>query len=302
MVNQGYEYLVLETTSHGLYQYRNWGIKPLIAGLTNIAQEHLDYHLNYENYVDAKVLLLKQAQIAIINADDSSFNRVKKKLRYRHLLEYSQEMPVPSVIEKALKQRFTEDYNRMNAKLAFTVGQQLGLSHEDMAAAFLSFPGVAGRMQWLTTGKNFDVVIDFAHTPQALRGALIALRQQMKPRKLDGRLIAVFGCASQRDTFKRPVMTAIAVELADLVILTAEDPRNEDVWSIIRQMKEQLTTGHSKIISIADRGQAIEFALKELAGKGDLVGIFGKGHEKTMCYGNQEVPWSDLQAATDALK
>jgi len=301
MVTEGYEYLVLEATSHGIYQYRTWGIKPLIAGLTNIAQEHLDYHLNYENYVDAKVLLFKQADTVILNADDSSFNRVRKRLRGANIIEYSQEKALPASIQRAMKKRFGEEYNRMNTRLAATIMEQLGVNQSVVAEGIESFPGIEGRMQWIDTHRNFSVVIDFAHTPQALQGALVALRQHMKEQKLSGRLIAIFGCASQRDTLKRPIMTAIAVDLADRVVLTAEDPRSEDIWAIIREMKEQLTTGHNKILSIADRQAAITFAIKH-AEKGDVIGIFGKGHETTMCYGIEELPWSDRAAVAEALK
>ncbi len=119
--------------------------------------------------------------------------------------------------------------------------------------------------------------------------------------KSAGRLIAVFGCAGLRDRKKRPMMGKIAVDLADLALFTAEDPRTEDIWSIIRQMKEQLTEGHNKIISIADRQTAIEYAINTLAKRGDVIGIFGKGPEKSMCYGTTEIPWSDTKVVQSCL-
>jgi len=115
----------------------------------------------------------------------------------------------------------------------------------------------------------------------------------MKKEKITGKLIAVYGCAGLRDAEKRPVMGKIGLQHADLVVYTAEDPRTEDVWSIIRQMKEQLETGHNRVVSIGDRKEAIDFAINKLAKNGDLVGLFGKGPEKSMCYGTVEYPWSE---------
>jgi len=126
--------------------------------------------------------------------------------------------------------------------------------------------------------------------------------KMMRQEKMTGKLIAVVGAAGLRDKEKRPLMGKIAVDNTNLVIFTAEDPRTEDVWSIIRQMKEQLTEGHNKIVSIADRREAIKFALTKVAKKGDVVGIFGKGPEKSMCYGKIEYPWSDRGVVEEILK
>lgn len=123
----------------------------------------------------------------------------------------------------------------------------------------------------------------------------------MKKEKITGNLIAVYGCAGLRDKEKRPTMGKIGLQHADLVVFTAEDPRTEDVWAIIRQMKEQLETSHNRIISIADREQAIDFAINNLAKKGDVVALFGKGPEKSMCYGTVEYPWSETAAVEKAL-
>lgn len=301
MVDEGYTHLVLETTSHGIYQYRTWGITPKIAGVTNIANEHLDYHITYENYLEAKSLLLKKAQLAVINADDQSYPKLKKILRRSHTptVEYSAHDRLPPSVAKAVNDRFPEVFNQTNSRLIFQMATQLGVKNKDIATGIMSFPGIPGRMQSVPNTAGLNIIVDFAHTPQALEQALLTLRAT---KKRGSNLIAVFGAAGLRDPGKRPAMTKVAVELADLVVLTAEDPRTEDVWSIIRQMKEQLTTGHRKLVSIADRQQAIQFALSELAKKGDTVGIFGKGHETSMCYGTVEYPWSDFTAIDTVLK
>lgn len=302
LVDDDYEYVVLEVTSHGIYQYRIWGIIPLIAGITNVANEHLDYHVTYQQYLEAKAELLTTASFSVINDDDQSASQLKKILRAAQtpFSTYSREDAISPTTKKAITNRFPEAYNQSNARLALAISQKLQIPEKTFREAIATFPGIPGRMEVVQT-KPFKVVVDFAHTPQGLSAALTALRSQLKKQSKKGKLIAVFGAAGLRDRAKRPVMGRIGVELADFVVLTAEDPRTENVWSIIRQMKEQLTTGHDKIASIADRGEALRFALQKLAQPGDMVGIFGKGHEKSMCFGTTEHPWDDRQAARELL-
>ena len=304
MVELGIEYLVLEATSHGLYQHRLWGIYPEIAGYTNITHEHLDYHVTYPEYVAAKALLAKAARKIVINADDAnSYKELKRQLAERStdIETYSRSDRLPTAVSKAIQARFDQPYNQMNARLVYKMAKLMEVSDRDYVTGLQSFPGVAGRMQEVGKVKNIRVIVDFAHTPNALSAALSSIRKQMKQAKSKGRLIAVFGCAGLRDIQKRPMMGRIGAELADLAIFTAEDPRTEDVWSIIRQMKQDLGTYHSKVASVADRQEAIEFAIQKMAKSGDVVGIFGKGHEKSMSYGTVEYPWSDLTAAQEAL-
>ncbi len=304
MVNKGYEYLILEATSHGIYQYRLWGITPLLAGVTNITREHLDYHVTYDLYLKAKAELLGKAQVAVINADDElSFNKLRRELKNSKttVLTYSMENPLPKVVEQAVKSRFTQPYNFLNARLVYTLAKQLEITDKEIAGGITAFPGVPGRMQQIGKHNGIEVIVDFAHTPNGLFQALSTLRQQHKESSPTGRVIAVFGCAGLRDVHKRPIMGRTGAEIADLAIFTAEDPRSEDVWAIIRQMKGDLDPYHDKVLSIADRRQAIFYAVTKLARKGDLVAIFGKGHEKSMCYGTIEYPWSDADVASEAL-
>lgn len=305
MLKHKVEYLVLEFTSQGAYQYRLFGISPLIAGVTNIDQDHFDYHLNYQNYLEAKATVLKKAKTIVLNEDDQSYYRLKKifpSSKYR-ILEYSQEQKLTSKIERAIKERFsTEVFNQNNARLASTIALDLGLNAAEISQSLISFQGVPGRMQAIENKRGLKIIVDFAHTPQGLRSALTALRALMKEQKMPGKLIAVYGCAGLRDASKRSIMGEIGVELADLVVMTAEDPRTEDIWSIIRQMKESLTIGHNKVLSIPDRQEAIDFAINKLAKRGDVIGIFGKGPEKSMCYGTTEIAWSDAEAVEKALK
>jgi UDP-N-acetylmuramoyl-L-alanyl-D-glutamate--2,6-diaminopimelate ligase len=301
MVDDHYEYLILEVTSHGSYQYRDWGIKPILSGLTNIANEHLDYHVNYEEYLNAKTQILSKAPTAVVNSDDYSYQFLRKKLNRTNLITYSQDSELPKKVALAIKKRFPENYNQMNSKLVYALSKLLHIDDKSFVQAIETFQGIPGRMQVIPNRKKINLVVDFAHTPQGLRSVLRFLREQMQNNKNPGKLIAVFGCAGQRDAGKRPEMGKIATKLADLAVFTAEDPRNEDVWSIIRQMKENLTHNHSKIVSIADRGEAIDFTINELAKPGDTVVVLGKGHEQSMCYFGVEYPWNDAQAIEKIL-
>lgn len=301
MVDQEYEYLVLEVTSHGSYQYRDWGIKPILSGVTNIANEHLDYHLNYQEYLDAKANILRKAPTAVVNADDYSYQFLKKKLTNTNLVTYSKESELPKKVQKSIEKRFPESYNQMNAKLVYALSKLLHIDDADYIKAIDTFVGIPGRMQLIPNKKRLQLIVDFAHTPQGLRSVLRSIREQLHKNKESGKLIAVFGCAGRRDASKRPEMGKIGSELADIAIFTAEDPRDEDVWSIIRQMKENLTENHNKIVSIAERGEAIEFAINSLARAGDTVVVLGKGHEQSMCYSGVEYPWNDVDAIHKVL-
>jgi UDP-N-acetylmuramoyl-L-alanyl-D-glutamate--2,6-diaminopimelate ligase len=144
-------------------------------------------------------------------------------------------------------------------------------------------------MEQIPNTRKVQIVVDFAHTPNALKSALSSLKKNTK-----GKLIAVYGAAGERDVLKRPQMGDIGARLSDVVILTSEDPRSENVESIIYQMKQGITKGHDKVISIPDRATAIEWAIDRIAQAGDTIGVFGKGHERSMNLdGKRETPWSD---------
>ncbi len=307
MVKQNCEYAVLEMTSHGTYQFRDWGLKPIIAGLTNITHEHLDYFVNYDHYLKAKSLILKKANIAVINQDDQSFYPMRQHLNLnkQKIESYSLDEDLPSNINEAIKKRFPEKYNHSNARLATKIAQLTGVKDIAITKAITSFEGVPGRMQEikLPSGKNgFRIIVDFAHTPNAIFNALSALKEQLATQDKKGRLIALFGSAGKRDISKRPAMGRAASKIADLVVMTADDPRTEDIWSIINQLKSGIEQGHNKIISIPDRYQAIKYTLTQLAQPGDIVALLGKGVEKSMAIGKKETPWSDEIVAKDILK
>jgi len=293
----GYEYVVLEATSHGFDQFRLFGTNIRIAVITNITHDHFDYHKTYDRYLAAKAKIFNKAKIAIINRDDQSYAHLKKYLKRKtHILPYTLK---EANRQEYISNHFPQNYNRMNALAAVTVAKALKLKKDDYLKGLTTFPGVAGRLQAIPNKRSLHCYVDFAHTPNALKSVLTALRKTHPKAKL----IAIYGCAGLRDAVKRPIMGMIGSQLADEVIFTSEDPRTEDVKTIIRQMKDGVTTNHGHVHAIVDRRLAISFAINHLAKAGDVVAVLGKGHEKSLnLNGSQEIPWSDAKEMSKALK
>lgn len=295
----GDEFMILEVTSHALEQFRVWGVKFEIGVITNITHEHLDYHGNFENYLKAKAKLIKNAEVAVLNRDDANF---KKLSQYSLGKVFSFGLNKNADFNPAnfpLKLQLAENYNIYNALAAAAVATILGIDKKAVQNALGSFKTLPGRMEEIKNNRGMKVIVDFAHTPNALENALKALRSQTS-----GKLIAVFGAASERDLKKRPMMGEISAKLADITILTDEDPRFEDRNKIIEDIavgayKNGAVDGKN-LFKEPDRAKAIKLAVS-LASKGDTIGIFGKGHEKSMNYQGKELPWSDRKAAQNAL-
>ncbi len=314
MVKRKIEYAVLEVTSHGLSQYRVWGIPFEIGVLTNITPEHLDYHKTMEEYVKAKSGLFKVVTKAVLNRFDSSFGKIRKYIPKSVKIITYPDPTIDLIIRNAINNKFPETYNRFNAEAACITAREYGVRSKDIVSAILTFPKVKGRLEEVSNKLGVKIYIDFAHTPNALKNVLGELKKHTK-----GKLISVFGCAGERDIKKRPVMGEISSRFADISIFTAEDPRNEFIGDILEDMicgakktkvkeilsddfKEKLKENKKVFLRIPERGEAIFWAVRKLAGKGDTIVICGKGHEKSMAYGKIEYPWSDKEAVEDALK
>jgi len=300
-VDQNFTHLVLETTSHGLDQHRLLGINFQIGVLTNITHEHLDYHRTYKEYLQAKARLFKKVKVAILNCEDSSYRKIYPFIpKKAKIVTYGLKKGDINLKTFSFKTKLPGKYNLRNCLAAVAAVKALGVKDTIIKKAIFEFEGVSGRMEEIKKGQNFRVIVDFAHTPNALKNALITLRE-----KTSGRVISVFGCAGLRDFKKRPLMGEISCRLADITILTAEDPRTENLSKILNQ----IVAGCQKaggiegktFFKIPDRRKAIEFAISK-AKKGDTVGIFGKGHERSMCFGTKEYPWSDQREARKALR
>jgi UDP-N-acetylmuramoyl-L-alanyl-D-glutamate--2,6-diaminopimelate ligase len=330
MTAAGINHVVLEATSHGLSQRRVAACEFDIGVVTNITHEHLDYHGSYEAYRAAKGILFEglsetkpkrigEAQGAVLNRDDRSYEYLRKITRVPSLsyglgsesdvrAENIQHDPDGLVFDGItqgarfpVKTFLVGTYNVLNclAAIAATAGI-LSLPVESVQRGIAALTGVPGRMERIDVGQKFLAFVDFAHTPNALRRALEAGREMIR----QGRVIAVFGSAGLRDRAKRRMMAQTSADLADLTILTAEDPRSESLEAILAEMAsgaaERGAREGKDIWRIPDRGDALRFAVS-LASPDDIVIACGKGHEQSMCFGEKEYPWDDRTALRAAL-
>jgi UDP-N-acetylmuramoyl-L-alanyl-D-glutamate--2,6-diaminopimelate ligase len=342
MVAQGLTHVVLEATSHGLAQRRVTACEFDIGVVTNITHEHLDYHGSYEAYREAKGILFtdlhktpaKPHQVipaAVLNRDDKSYTYLSSivKAPVRQLTYGLKpgntvwadeiEVNIDGLIFTArgqdlhipIRSGLKGAYNISNclAAIACTVNGLL-IPADAARLGIAALKELPGRMERLDLGQDFGAMIDFAHTPNALRQALIAARKMLEveiesgQNQRIGRIIAVFGSAGLRDREKRRLMAENSAELADITILTAEDPRTESLNAILAEMAAGAESKGGiegqTFWRVPDRGDAIRFALS-LAQPGDLVLALGKGHEQSMCFGEVEYPWDDRTAMKAAL-
>ena len=296
-VDHGDAYMVLEATSHGLSQFRLYGVRFRVGVLTNVSHEHLDWHGSFERYVRVKVSLLQRSDIAVVNRDEEalytsalSVLRGKKVIRYG-IRKHADVTPQTILFTTTL----LGDFNRYNilAALAATV-TALGIDRTAALRAVAAFRGVPGRLE-IVTEKPFLVIIDFAHTPNALYQVLKTVRGMTK-----GRLIHVFGSAGLRDREKRPMMGKASGAFSDVIFLTEEDYRTENVETIMDEIASGIPD-RTKVLRIADRARAIDAAIRE-AKSGDTVILTGKSHEKSLCRGRTEYPWDEKAHALRSLR
>ncbi len=286
-VDHGDTYMVLEVTSHGLAQHRVLGIPFEVGVITNITHEHLDWHKTFEHYKQTKLSLLTRAKIAVVNRDESDvYADAMPLLRRKRVITYgirrdAQVTPVTHAFTTPLPGEF----NRYNCLAAISVAEVFGIPWSVTKQAIRRFSGIPGRMELVETNP-VKIIVDFAHTPNAIDRALKTARTMTKKR-----LIHVFGSAGLRDASKRPLMGEASGRYADTIILTEEDYRTEDVEKIMNEIESGIPVGPT-VYKIPQRGKAIAHAIA-LAKKGDCIIITGKGHEKSLCRGTVEYPWSD---------
>ena len=330
MVDSGCEIGIVEVTSHGLEQDRVFGINFDYGILTNIAPEHLDYHKTLLNYKKAKLKLFLRSKVAILNKSDNSYNFFTTRLSPEASSvsygigsgNYSAEnvrlggQTAFDVVDGKTKHRiFTPlqgKYNVENIMAAIVCARLLGVNWQKITTALKYFPQIPGRLEEIPNNLGISIYIDFAHTPESLEAVLTYLRSKTK-----NKLIAVFGCASERDVLKRPKMGKISTKLADVSVFTAEDSRYEPTSKIIDEIASGVKRGAVKEMKLSDnfekanrpvftripeRGRAIYFAVQQAANKGDTVVICGKGVETSMAYKGIEYPWLDKKAVEYALK
>ncbi|RME84223.1 MAG: UDP-N-acetylmuramoyl-L-alanyl-D-glutamate--2,6-diaminopimelate ligase [Caldilineae bacterium] len=323
MVEAGCSWAVVETTSHGLSQWRVAGVAYDIAAVTNVTHEHLDEHGDYAGYLAAKGRLLELVAASpakrgvprgvVLNADDGSYEALSRYPAPRSLSYGIEQGDVRAVkiAEEVAGLRFTVHsrlrsplsirtplrgrFNVYNSLAAIAVAFLLELEDEAICAGLEQVSPIPGRMERIERGQDFMAIVDFAHTPYALQAALRTARHLSA-----GRVIVVFGSAGLRDVAKRRLMGEVAGREADLTIVTAEDPRTEDLEAIMAESVRACRAVGGRVLAEPDRYRAMLLAL-EHARPGDVVMVCGKGHEQSMCFGEREYPWDDRVALRHAL-
>ncbi|NDE90976.1 MAG: UDP-N-acetylmuramoyl-L-alanyl-D-glutamate--2,6-diaminopimelate ligase [Alphaproteobacteria bacterium] len=305
-------HLAMEASSHGLEQYRLDGVNVGLAAFTNLSRDHLDYHKTMEAYLQAKLRLftdlLPASGTAIVNADIAEFPEIKRAVTQR-LITYGSSASDVRLEKRTFNahgqdlelnvfgKKVSTHINLVGAFQAMNVLCALSLviaSGEDADKAIACLPKlqpVRGRMEWVGEYQGGAVYVDYAHKPDALEQVLQALRPHTQ-----NRLICVFGCGGNRDTGKRPIMGALAKKYADIVIVTDDNPRNEDA-ALIRKAVMEGAVGATEV---GNRGDAITHALNLLQ-PGDVVVIAGKGHEQGQIIGAEVLPFDDVLVAKNVM-
>lgn len=313
----GVDWVILEVTSHALDQYRIYGVPVEIAVVTNLSQDHLDYHGTMDNYALAKSKLLTdfKPKTVILNADDEWYEFfVNKSLvkplsvgkgRANYQIKAIDLKPSGSSFKLVsaknvldLKTKIVGEFNAYNASLAAIVGIEVGIESKKIEKGIANVPLVPGRMEPVETGQPFTVLVDYAVTPDALQNVLSTLQVITK-----GKVRVVFGATGDRDKAKRPIMGEVAVKNADMIYLTDDETYNENGDKIRETVKEGILNagGKDKFIEIADRRKAIKQAFED-AVKDDVVVLAGIGHEDYRNMGGKKEPWDERIVAREILK
>ena len=292
MRDAGCQYVVMEVSSHAIALNRVAGVHFDVAAFTNLTEDHLDFHKTIENYCDTKAELFRRCDKAVLNCDDSWYDRIAGRATCQMLTTsvkgeaglYAKNVELRAdgvsftavsgekqvQVELPIPGKFTV----YNALSVLGLAMQLGISLEQAAEALKTAEGVKGRVEVVPTpGKPYTVLIDYAHTPDGLENVLSSVRGFCK-----GRLISVFGCGGDRDPIKRPIMGRIGVELSDIAVITSDNPRTEQPGKIIEDVLAGVTADMGEYAVVEDRRKAIAYAM-DIAQKNDIIVLAGKGHE-----------------------
>ncbi len=315
MADSGCTHVVMEVSSHSLTLERVAGIHFDVALYTNLSQDHLDFHGTMEEYAAAKRKLFSMCSLGCFNLDDAWADFMRDGASCR-TMTFSTEKNEADLVAKDI--RLTADgvrfasvsgdeismtklgipgmFSVYNALGTMSVGLALGLSLADCSDAMSSAKGVKGRLEIVPTGRDFSVVIDYSHKPDALEKVLKTLKPVTR-----GRLIALFGCGGDRDKLKRPIMGRIATDNADLVVVTSDNPRTEDPDEIIREIVAGMKDKRTPTKVICDRREAIAWAIDNAA-SGDVLLLAGKGHEDYQVVGHEKHHMDEREIVSDCLK
>ena len=311
IAQSGAEFLVLETTSHALAEFRTLGIPVEIAVFTNLTHEHQDYHKTITNYRNAKGKLFKKAKFSILNADDPAtkyYTKISQKYTTYGIkngenraenIELSVSGVKYSLGDIKIETKIPGEFNVYNSLAAALVGKKLGLSNEQITNGIKNLDSVEGRMNIIDEGQPFTVIVDYAHAPDALEKVFDSIKGHK------GKVISVHGGAGRRDPSTRPIRGAILAKNSDLVIITEDDSRDEDPEKIaadfIKGAEKAGKTLGKNLIKVLDRKKAIKLALKS-AKPGDVVLILGKGHEKTILRADGPHDFEDIKVTKKLIQ
>ena len=316
--NAEVDYVVLEITSHALQQHKLATVPIEAAVMTNLTQDHLDYHKTMEEYAAAKAkLFAKRPKFMVLNHDDEWFSYYNQFPASEHKITYGAHEDAEARIEytklykKGSEARVVIDhqiklelatalpgtFNIYNMTAAAATAYLLGVKMEDIVEGVANLEGVPGRFERVAEGLGYDVIVDYAHTPDALEKLLQAAKEVTK-----NRVILVFGATGDRDKGKRPIMGEIAARLADRIILTDDESYSEDPQAIRDQVREgiEAASADAKLTEVGDRREAIERALG-IATKDDTVLITGMGHEQYRIVNGERLPWNDADIVREIL-
>lgn len=315
-LTEGCTHVVLECSSHGLLQGRVWFTHPLVAGFTNLSEEHLDYHGTMENYMKAKAILFRMMRkdgTKVLNADDRTY-LAYRNIRSAKTISYSVQRKDADLVAsditstvsgttaviggQKLAMPIPGSFNVQNALCAIGCCEAAGVSAEKAIASLVDFTGVPGRMELINEGQPFSVIVDFTVTPQSYEKTLSTVKAGMK----DGqRLLVLTGSCGDRMKEKRPVVGKIVSEYADVMVVANEDPYTEDPEKIIDEVWAGIDQSKTKAHRIFDRKEAIGFLLKE-AKPGDVVVLCGKGSDTTMWVKTGQIPWNEREIVRSLLR
>ena len=324
-VSAGCKYLVLETSSHSIDQYRVWGINYHTAVITNVTREHLDYHKTMESYRKVKLKLFEKVKTAVVNLDmenSDDFLKFNADKKFGYTIKSNQESRIKNQEIKILKAENIKldvdksefiirdskfiihlpgEFNIENALAATCVGLSENISPETISKALGKIKEILGRMEHIENNRELDIIVDFALTPDAL-DKLYGFLLKTKKRN-DSRIIAVFGSCGERDRGKRPMMGEIVSQYADFIIITNDEPYHEDPDKIIEEIAKGIKNKkeNETFWKIPDRRQAIRKAL-EIASFGDTIAITGMGAEESMVVGDEKIPWNDRKVVEEELR
>jgi UDP-N-acetylmuramoyl-L-alanyl-D-glutamate--2,6-diaminopimelate ligase len=314
MADDGCEYCVMEVSSLALVQKRVAGLKFIASVFTNLTQDHLDYHKTMENYLKAKQMIFEVSGIGIINADDPCAAKIISEAPCRTVtygvkntssdfaageIDYKPEgisYTLSGFASGKIRACLPGEFSVYNTLAAAACAVSVGINAADAVNALATFGGVKGRIEVVPTGRDFSIIIDFAHTPDSLEKILRTVKGFAK-----GRVVALFGCGGDRDKSKRPKMGKIAAANADFLVITSDNPRSEDADAIIKDILAGLDGMKTPYVVVTNRREAIKYAITH-ARRGDVIVLAGKGHEDYQILPTGRIHFDEHEIVAEMLK